>query len=141
MSAAPNRRPMLAKIHIAKKELGLDDDTYRSVLMRVTGKTSSAKMSFAQMDEVLAEFKALGWKPTRRKPAANKYQRKIYALWKDGYKMGDFHSPTPHGFVRRMTGKDRADFLSVDEAIKVIEAIKAIMERAERAIVTPDRTK
>ena len=36
------RNPQLAQIHIAKKELGLDDDTYRDVLERVTRQRSSA---------------------------------------------------------------------------------------------------
>lgn len=35
------RSPLLAKIHIARKDLGLDEDTYRAVLIRITGKRSA----------------------------------------------------------------------------------------------------
>ena len=57
------RDAALAKIHIAKKELGMDDDAYRAMLKRVTGKSSSAGMSPRQKSAVLAEFKRLGWNP------------------------------------------------------------------------------
>jgi len=33
----PGRNPRLAKIHIARKELRLDDDAYRAILLRLTG--------------------------------------------------------------------------------------------------------
>jgi len=32
-----NRKGVLAQIHIAKKELGLDDDTYRQMIATTTG--------------------------------------------------------------------------------------------------------
>ncbi len=143
-----NRRAMLAKAHIAKKELGLDDDTYRSVLMRVTGKPSSAKMTFAELDEVLAEFKAQGWKPalsfdrlrmrtrsgsTRennyRRTAANAGARKVYVLWRILRENNRVGANRPDGFVRRMTGKDRAELLGSDETGMVIEALKAMIVR------------
>lgn len=34
------KRTLIAKIHIAKKDLAMDDATYRDVLVRVTGKDS-----------------------------------------------------------------------------------------------------
>lgn len=122
---------MLAKIHIAKKELGLDDDTYRAVLMRVTGQASSAGLSFDQMDEVLAEFKARGWKPSGyRRTAVSASARKVYALWTELYQAKIVALPKPDGFVRRMTGKDRAEMLTPDEAGPVIEALKDWIKRA-----------
>lgn len=37
-------------IHIAKNQLGMDDETYRAVLMRVTGKDSCTKMMCTSSD-------------------------------------------------------------------------------------------
>lgn len=46
------RRALIAKIKIAQKELGLDDDTYRAVLERVTGKRSCADMDVSELEYV-----------------------------------------------------------------------------------------
>ena len=34
------RKNLIAKIHIGKSQLGLDDETYRQLLVSTTGKTS-----------------------------------------------------------------------------------------------------
>lgn len=56
----------LAKIHIAKQQLGLDDETYRALLARVAGVRSAKDLNARQVGRVLAEFERLGWQP---KPA------------------------------------------------------------------------
>jgi len=130
MSAAPNRRAMLAKIHIAKKDLGLDDATYRAKLQRITGKTSSGDMNFLQLEQVLKAFGEAGWKPTLRRPkATNASARKIYAMWTELKRLGLAKTARPDGFVKRMTGKARPEMLGSDEAQKVIEGLKALKQR------------
>ena len=37
-----SRKSLMAKIHIAQKDLGLDEDTYRAMLFNLTGKISAA---------------------------------------------------------------------------------------------------
>lgn len=59
----------LAKIHIAKAQLGLDDDTYRALLARVAGVRSAKELSPRQIGAVLAEFQRLGWTPKPAKKA------------------------------------------------------------------------
>lgn len=34
LTADPKRKPLLGKLHLAKKQLGLDDATYRAILAR-----------------------------------------------------------------------------------------------------------
>ena len=53
----------LAKIHIAKAQLGLDDDTYRALLARIAGVRSAKDLNKRQIGAVLAEFERLGFKP------------------------------------------------------------------------------
>lgn len=53
----------LAKIHIAKSQLGLDDDSYRALLARVAGVRSAKDLNPRQAEKVLAEFQRLGWTP------------------------------------------------------------------------------
>jgi phage gp16-like protein len=125
---------MLAKIHIAKKELQLDDETYRAKLHLITGKTSSGKMSPSELDKVLATFRDAGWKPKRHRPrATHSVHRKIYALWTELKAKGLVTARHPDGFVKRMTGKDRPEMLGSNEAQKVIEGLKAIKQRSGRA--------
>lgn len=52
-----------SKIHIARQQLGLDDEAYRAVLARITGKRSSKDLSANQAGRLLQEFERLGWKP------------------------------------------------------------------------------
>ncbi|CAD5107196.1 gp16 family protein [Zestomonas carbonaria] len=57
----------LSKIHIAKSQLGMDDDTYRTVLGRVAGVRSAKDLTTSQASKLLTEFERMGWKP---KPSA-----------------------------------------------------------------------
>jgi len=54
-------RAVLAKLHIAKKQLCLSDDAYRIILERVTGHSSARDITPDQMPALQREFKRLGW--------------------------------------------------------------------------------
>jgi phage gp16-like protein len=58
-------RGMLAKIHIAKKELGFDDETYRDILQTRYKKDSAAKLTRFEGEDLILHFKAQGWKVKR----------------------------------------------------------------------------
>ena len=64
------KRREIALIHIAKADLGLDDETYRDVLWTVARVRSAADLDFAGRNKVLDHFKARGWKP---KPKSNEW--------------------------------------------------------------------
>ena len=55
-------RKLLAKIHIAKKELALEEETYRSMLENLTGKRSAKNLDDRQIIVVINHLKGLGWK-------------------------------------------------------------------------------
>lgn len=103
-------RAALAAIHIARKELGLSEDEYRAVLVRVTGKNSSAAMSDAEHGRVLEEFKRLGWKgrsERRRPPSRDPQVRKVFALWGALARAGTVRNGSRvalRAFTKRMTG-------------------------------------
>ena len=61
-SMSQQRAKDIQKIHIAQKELAMDDMTYRALLLRVTGKTSSKDLNDAERSALLKEFKRLGFK-------------------------------------------------------------------------------
>lgn len=125
-------RAMLAKLHIAKKEVGLDDDTYRDVLERLTGQRTAKGLSTMQIARVLDDMRARGWTgataPSKRQPSAAGLVRKIWALWSDMCEAGIPREPTREAlrsFVQRMTGVGSPEWLDVEQARKVIEGLKA----------------
>ena len=140
-------RAMRAKIHIAKKDLRLQDEDYRAILLRVTGFTSSAACGPSHLDALLAEFKRLGWKPkaspnkAARPPSARAQIRMIYAIFTDirpHLAVGD--ESTLRAFCRRMTkteanpaGVDAIEFLTAEQAGKVVEGLKAWRTRLRAA--------
>lgn len=142
---SPGRRGMLAKVHLAAKELGLDDDTRRDVLERVTGHRSSADCTDAQLDLVLAEFRARGWRPKPGKaasaaarPAAPKAATspialKARALWKSldnlGALSGGGSERSLEAFAKRQLGVDRLQWADQSKASSLIDALKAWAER------------
>lgn len=66
MSPEALRRSQLAQIHIAKKDLGLDDDTYRALMIDVAGVDSAADLTAKQRRAVLERFEEKGWKKAKR---------------------------------------------------------------------------
>jgi phage gp16-like protein len=56
-------------VHASKRQLALDDDTYRALLERVTGKRSAAELDAVQLRRVLSEMRRLGAaQPTQARP-------------------------------------------------------------------------
>ena len=133
------RTAMIAKVHIAKKALGLTDDAYGDVLLRVTGADSARSLTNPQLDAVLREFKRLGWTgpmgtgARSQKPAV----RMIYGIWKDLAPFLDNHGKEAlQAFVRRQTksklhpeGIAAPEFLDARQANLVLEGMKAWLAR------------
>lgn len=63
---------ILSKVHIARQQLGMDDDSYRSLLGRVAGVRSAKDLTGKQAGAVLREFERLGWKPAPSQKATGK---------------------------------------------------------------------
>ncbi|KZL25654.1 regulatory protein GemA [Pseudovibrio sp. Ad37] len=127
----------LAQIHIAKKDLALDEDSYRAVLKRVAGKSSAKDLNEAQRLRVVTEFKRLGWEPKKQggafRPASSKgYVRKLYALAKSLDDLGYWESPYKEvlrSFVKNRCDVDDPERLTYDQATPLIEALKQIEGR------------
>ena len=129
-------RQLIGKIHIAKKDLGLDDEAYRGLLVSVTGKDSSAIMTDRELAKVVEELKSKGWKPlhpkTEKQKSAAPSIKKIYALWGVLQEKGMVKSrdaASLNRFQAKYTKKDKVKDLSWQEAQKVIEILKKIIER------------
>jgi hypothetical protein len=53
-------------IHVAARQVGLDDAAYRLVLKNVTGKESSKDLDNRGIEDLLAVFEDLGWRDPGR---------------------------------------------------------------------------
>lgn len=127
----------IAAMHVAKKELGLDDETYRAALLQVTGKSSSAAMSEAERQKVLEHFRDRGFKAQStgsRKRLDGRFAPKLQALWIAGWNLGlvrDRDDRALISFVKRQTGIDHVRFLRHGaDATKAIEGLKGWLERS-----------
>ncbi len=66
-----NRKGVLAQIHIARKELALDEETYRQMIATVTGgKRSCADCTVAELHKIVQHMKDRGFKAKPRKRVA-----------------------------------------------------------------------
>jgi len=135
--AAPFRNAMLAKVHLAAKELGLDEDSRRDILERITGQRSAAGLDDRQLDKVLDEFKRLGWKPMSKgagpKAADSPMARKARAMWLSLWNLGVVRTGTEkalEAFGARQLGVDRLQWADQSQGYRLIEALKAMAERA-----------
>lgn len=137
MTDFPDRRAMLAKVHLAKKDLRLDEEVYRDIVQRVTGCSSSSKCDRPQLVKLLAEFKRVGWdvgaKPAF-KESSKRHVRLIFGLWK-GLCDADIPDIKTRAalvaFVKNMTKVDNPEWLTVDQARQVTEGLKAWRKRVE----------
>lgn len=129
------RDPLLAQIHVAKAQLGMDDDDYRALLERVTGKRSSAVLTEPQRRAVIEEMKRRGFKTKGRgrRPSSKPYVRLVFALWGELKREGVWRQDdvsSLRAFTKRMAGVDDPEFMTYAEATKVIEALKKMRDRA-----------
>ena len=133
-----------AIINIAKGQLGLDEDDYRALLVRVTGVSSLRKMSERQKISVIDELKRMGFRiksKGRMLPASTKpYIRLIHALWKSCHRAGAIENGSREAlraFCKRFVahGDDSVavdpDLLSYEQATPIIEALKKMEARAK----------
>jgi len=152
-----DRRAMLAKVHLAAKELGLDEDARRDVIQRMTGHRSSAELNEAQLGAVIGEFKRLGWtakpraaapaaRPGKPRPANHPVALKARAMWISLHHLGVVRSPGEpalEAFAKRQLGVDRLAWADQSQGYRLIEALKKMAERAgwsqDLSMVAPER--
>ncbi len=131
------RKRELGHIHQGKAALAWSDDDYRFHLFNLTNKTSASELDAAGRAKVLAHMAACGFKPKATfKPFDQ--AAKIEWLWLKVGEAGGLRDASPAAllaFVSRTTGTGVSDvkFLPTLDASKVIEALKAMLDRSKRA--------
>ena len=139
---SPRRRSMEGKVHVAKKEMGIDEDTYRGMMMDVTGKASLTQLNDREVEQLVEHFKAKGWQAKPKSPpkfagshskgADHPTARKARALWISLYQLGAIENASERAletFVKRQMGIDRLAWANQGQMDKVIEGLIAIGRR------------
>ncbi|MEN9192815.1 regulatory protein GemA [Xanthomonas euvesicatoria] len=135
--AFSTRKTQLAKIHLAAKQKGLDEATYRALLVRITGKDSAAKMTTEERALVIAEFVRLGFKDVQRTGRKRQWPgqpknldevpmlRKVQALLADAKRPWAY----AHSTAKQMYGIDRVEFLNQDQLHRLVAALQVDANR------------
>lgn len=133
------RRAELAQIHIARAQLGLDDDTYRAVLREVCGVASSKDLSWQGRKKLLDHFKSRGWvnqSPRRarhpHKPVAPLQPGLIRVLWSALADAGRVRTNTDEALGAWLKNRglpERPEWLDAAQLNKSIEALKKWLAR------------
>ncbi|UOO81187.1 DUF1018 domain-containing protein [Uruburuella testudinis] len=135
MNLKERRRKLIAKIKIGQKQLGLDDATYRALLLRVAGQDSCTKLGVLGLEKVLAELTAKGFAPAakggavpKRRQSADAMLRKVEALLAElGY-----HWNYAHAMARGMFKVDRVEWLNDAHLHKLVAALQIHANRKKR---------
>lgn len=133
------RRADLAAIHVAKKALGWDDDTYRDIMFTVCRVRSSADMDFTGRKRFLQHLRAcqqqMGIAPRGDfKPAPWSPQlRALWSLWQrlaDAKLVHERNRDALQAWVKRQTGVDRLEWLTTQQLDLVLGSAKQWLARA-----------
>lgn len=133
------RSANLAKIHIAKKQLGMDDATYRAMLRTHGGVASSSELSPAGAAKVLAHLVRCGFKPTtaskagRARPSVGPNRkaqvRKIEALLADAGRPWAYADALVKKLFASSSKVERIEFCDGRHLAKVIAALAIDAQR------------
>ncbi len=135
----------LKKIHIARRDLGLDDDVYRSILARVAGVRSSKELTPRQIGRVLAEFERLGWEPKpsaksaakrtgRAAPSPSEARQAL--VGKIEAQLAEAGRPWEYadGMARRMFKVERVEWCDPDQLRRLVAALAYDAKRKGRTV-------
>lgn len=129
------RQRDLAKIHIGRKQLGMDDQTYRELLRSVAGVESAADLDAQGRGKVLAHLAKSGFKTSSKpgrgfagKPDFKKLEgtgklamiRKIEAYLAEAKRPWSY----AHGMAKRMFKVERVQWCGPGQLHRIISALE-----------------
>ncbi len=137
--ADQRRRTLLAKVHIAKKQLGLAEDDYRAIVFDHCGALSAKNATEEELRTLVAHFTQRGFKstakavPGRKAPAADfPTAKKARALWISLHQLGAVRNPSEYAleaFAKRQLRTEIWRWSDQSMAYRLIEALKAMAKR------------
>lgn len=132
-------RKQIALIHVAKRDLALDDDTYRDILNRFGRVTSAADLDAKGFYMVMKYLTALGFRSTwtlrtygyRPTMATPPQIDLIRSLWHRFTGAADENDIELNKWLDRFQKVSSLRFVDNKKAAKVISALKAMVARKQ----------
>ncbi|EXI62197.1 hypothetical protein MHD_10100 [Mannheimia granulomatis] len=116
-------------IHIGKQQLGMDEETYRSLLRQQFGKSSSKELNESELRQLIAILQQKG--ATIRLPqmrtTLTPLQRKLWAVWKST--ADEATNNALNAYVVRMGIDMRWNQLNNQQATFILETLKQWQRR------------
>lgn len=132
-------RALQVAIQVGKRQLQLDDETYRALLKRVAGVDSSKELDDAAARAVLDDMRSKGFRDGvtagskhRRGGASQPMARKARAMWLALWNLDETETGSEAAltaFAKGITGKDDLRFCTAPELGRVVEGLKAWAKR------------
>ncbi|NTJ42574.1 regulatory protein GemA [Agrobacterium larrymoorei] len=138
-SSLPVTPKQIALLHVAKKQLGLDEDTYRAILVKVTGYDSAADLHQPGFLAAVKYFTAMGfrstwtkrsygYRPTMATPAQVEL---IRSLWAKFLGRDDENDAELSKWLDRFHKVSSLRFVDSKKAAKVISALRNMNSRQQ----------
>jgi hypothetical protein len=149
--AADRRKLDLARIHVLKAQLGLQDDEYRDLLQAIARVRSAAELDWTARRRVLLHLGKLEKAAGRARPmtSAARQQRLVRLLWHRLAEAGALRLAPGHGaaerdraldaWIKRQTGVAALPWLDPQQLRGVIEHLKQWLARYETTAPAADR--
>lgn len=136
MSISPKQ---IAVLHVAKKQLGFDDDTYRAILLKFGNVTSSKELSPEGFEAVMRYFNAWGFRsdwmkrtfgnrPGMATPAQVDMIRDLWRKWS-----GDNEEAALNRWLERSYRVSSLRFVTPEVAGKAINGLRAMTRRPRKS--------
>ena len=125
------RKRELAKIHIGRAQLGMDDETYRAMLWTIGRVKSSAELDARGRGAVLKHYHALGWRPKRRRHPGTVANPIASLMRKIEAQLADMGLPWAYAdsILRRMHLVESIRFANPDQLRDVVAALTYEQQR------------
>ena len=127
-------------LHVAKRQIGLDDETYRLALVKIAGVTTSKDLTQEGFTAVMGMFEYCGFRPFeasgksygKRKGFATPAQVElIRTLWMEIHRERALDEDALNGWLLKFHKVSSLRFLTEGAAPKVITGLKAWKNRAK----------
>jgi hypothetical protein len=134
-------RPQTTILHVAASKLKWDDDTYRMVLVRIAGVTTSKDLDQAGFEAVMGFADYCGFRPLAKgaprygdRPGMATYAQLelIRELWRELHDQAVCDDEHLTGWLLKYHKVSSMRFLTLDTARKVIVALKAWKARPRK---------
>lgn len=130
-------KKQIALLHVAKRDLGLDDETYRAILARYGRAESANDLGVAGFNRVMKYLTAcgfrstwtkrtFGYRPTMATPAQVDLIRSLWVKWRG---VADTDDIELNKWLSQFQKVGALRFVDNKKAAKVIHALKTMVRR------------